>query len=91
MTGRATVDGMGNMHGLLVESLTKIITEGIPQEVNGEIVFVPAPPAYYAQAVKMLKDNDITAILTSESPLAGLIKSLPTFSDEEGELPTATH
>lgn len=99
MSNAASQGHLEVLHSLVVERLTEVIKFGIPvmegaehvTDEDGNPQYIPAPPAYFAQAVKILKDNDITAVLTPDSPLHGLIENLPEFSDEEGELPTQTH
>lgn len=82
------------LHNLTAIELTKIITEGVPivNRETGEIEGrAPASAAYFATAIKFLKDNDITAELVSGSPMEGLVSALPTFEDEEGEIPSQRH
>lgn len=77
------------LHNLTALQLTDIITKGVPlvNRETGEIEgYAPAPAAYFATAIKFLKDNGITAELAPGSPLEGLVSSLPTFDDDE-ELP----
>lgn len=87
----ATIVSLEELHNFTALELTKIITEGVPivNRETGEIEGrAPASAAYFATAIKFLKDNDITADLAPGSPLEGLVSSLPTFEDDEGELPT---
>ena len=84
------------LHNLTAMQLTEIITKGVPlftkdgepviDPDTGELMRSPASAAYFATAIKFLKDNNITAEFAPESPLAGLVESLPTFDDDE-ELP----
>lgn len=74
------------LHNFTAIELTKIITEGVPivNKETGEIEGrQPASAAYFATAIKFLKDNDITAEVVPGSPMEGLVASLPTFSDED--------
>ena len=100
MTARAQLLSLEELHNLTALQLTEIISKGVPLMSNGEpvtdpatgeIVRAPASAAYFATAIKFLKDNDITAELVPDSPMEGLVNSLPTFEDEEGELPTQRH
>lgn len=87
----APLYALEQLHELTARQLTQIITEGVPivSKETGEIVgTAPASAAYFATAIRFLKDNDITAELTEGSPLEGLVSSLPTFEEDEGELPT---
>lgn len=84
------------LHDLTANQLTEILVRGVPivdkegqpvlDPTTGEVLRLPAPAAYFATAVKFLKDNGITAELAPDSPLSGLVEALPTFDDDE-ELP----
>lgn len=83
---KAPMSALELLHNLTAAELTKVLTEGIPivNKETGEIEgHAPASAAYFATAIKFLKDNDITAELTADSPMAGLIAALPTFDDED--------
>lgn len=89
------------LHNLTALQLTAIITKGVPLvgkdgEVltdpdTGEALRAPASAAYFATAIKFLKDNDITAQLAPDSPMNGLVSALPTFDEDGDELPTQRH
>lgn len=93
---KATEDALDLLHQLTAEALTEIIQRGLPVlnkegepvvDVDGAPMYVPAPASYYAAAIKLLKDNDITADLSASKPLQGLNTALPQFDDMD-ELPT---
>lgn len=90
---------MEELHNLTALQLTQVIKQGVPlvrdgepvvDEFTGEIVRVPASAAYFAAAIKFLKDNDITADLAPNSPMAGLVGSLPTFLSDDGDTAMAS-
>lgn len=83
---KAKMLALEELHSLTAMELTKVITEGVPivNKETGEITGrAPASAAYFATAIKFLKDNDITAELVDGSPMEGLIEALPTFDDED--------
>lgn len=94
---KAKMLALEELHNLTAKQLTDIISKGVPlinkegepitDPDTGEVMRAPASAAYFATAIKFLKDNDITAELAPDSPMAGLVGALPTFEDEEGELP----
>lgn len=85
----ATQLALEELHKLTAEQLTAILTEGVPviNKETGEVVDrVPASAAYFATAVKFLKDNDITADLSAPQ-MEGLVGALPTFDEDEDASP----
>lgn len=60
----ATVEALGNLHELVTRELTRRIESG------------EATAADLAQAIKLLKDNGITAVPTDNNPLGRLVVSL---------------
>ena len=60
----ATTEALGNLHDLVTRELTRRIESG------------EATAADLAQAIKLLKDNEITAIPTDNNPLGRLVVSL---------------
>lgn len=86
MSKRAPMDLLEVLHTATTEMLLDIIKNGVPtgeRDEYGEEIRAPAPPSYVAQAVKLLKDNDITAIPTQGSPLEDLRDALPEFGEDE--------
>ena len=84
---KAKLTALEELHNMTATELMKVITEGVPIVKDGEIIGrAPASAAYFATAIKFLKDNDITAELTPGSKMEGLVNALPTFDDDE-ELP----
>jgi protein-L-isoaspartate O-methyltransferase len=87
------MDTLEALHDMTARQLLQIVTQGVPvvtrdgdvvRDENDKIVFTPAAPAYFAQAVKLLKDNGIEAIPAEGNTLGELAKqSLPTFEDDE--------
>lgn len=83
---KAKMMALEELHNLTAIQLTQIITEGVPiiNRETGEIEGrAPAPAAYFATAIKFLKDNDITAVPAPDSPMQGLIDALPSFEEDE--------
>lgn len=60
----ATTEALGNLHDLVTQELTRRIESG------------KATAADIAQAIKLLKDNGITAVPTDNNPLGRLVVSL---------------
>jgi hypothetical protein len=62
---KATEDELGALHGAIARSLTTVITAGVEEVVGkGEdavVVKGPASAAYFAAAITLLKNNNITA------------------------------
>jgi len=70
----ATEDTMGVLHDAVVSLLLRKVQDGT------------ATPAELSTCVKMLKDNDITAIPTENNKLGKLALSLPDFDTDEEAL-----
>lgn len=71
---KATASELERLHRVLAQSLTGIIETGLPDPETGELK--KAPASYYAVALKMLKDNNITGVVSEDSPLKSLLDSL---------------
>jgi hypothetical protein len=78
MTKKATEDQLSELHRVVAEGLTDVIRNGQTVSVgeDGEPVKAAAPAAYYAAALKMLADNNITADPATNAEIAGLTKAL---------------
>ncbi len=90
MTNKAEMLALEELHNLTAIELTKVLREGVPiiDKETGEVVDrAPASAAYFATAIKFLKDNDITADPASSKPLQGLVGNLPTFDEDESPYP----
>lgn len=76
MSKRASEDQMGELHGLLAMEMAEWIKRG---ELS---------PAQASVIVKFLKDNDITGVSVTGSPLASLAGLIPelTFDDVQEAL-----
>lgn len=88
MSKKATSDLMDQLHALTATTLADIIQNGIPvisKETGEEVGREPAPASYIANAIKFLKDNDITADPGAGrfDPLEDALKDLPTLDDGE--------
>lgn len=86
---KAKTTAMEELHNLTARQLTEVITKGVPivNRETGEIEgYAPAPANYFSAAIKFLKDNDITADLSTHPLTEGVINQLPTF-DENDEYP----
>lgn len=60
----ASIDQLGALHALVADELTRRIQSG------------EATAADIAQAIKLLKDNNISAIPTDNNPLGQLVHNL---------------
>lgn len=71
-----------DLHTLTATELARVIREGVPVKdaETGEVHMAPAPAAYLAQAINLLRHNGITAALKPGNPLDKLA-SLPAFGD----------
>lgn len=62
---KATEDDLASLHGVVADALTQVISNGVNVIVGkGEeaaVVNQPAPAAYFAAAITLLKNNNITA------------------------------
>ena len=84
---KATEDKLSALHGtvagVLMEALSDRIT--IVSEETGEEKEIPAAsPAMVAQAIKFLKDNDITAAIEEDENLSGLSDMLQQKREKRG-------
>lgn len=71
MTKRASEDILGNLHDAVAQDLLRRVLSG------------EASPAELNAAIKFLANNGIEAVATETNPLGQLVKSLPTFDDED--------
>lgn len=78
MSKKATEDQLSELHRVVAEGLTSVISDGVTIAVDeaGEPVKAAAPASYYAAALKMLADNNITADPATNAEIAGLTKAL---------------
>ncbi len=76
--GKATETTLSDLHRVVAEGLTDIIANGqvVGATEGGEPIKASAPASYYAAALKMLADNNITADPETNEELAGLNKAL---------------
>lgn len=59
---KASADEMAALHGLVARQLREILENGVKvQTKDGDIETIPAPAAFMAQAIKFLKDNNISS------------------------------
>lgn len=70
MTQRASEEKLAALHDLVAETLTARMASG------------EATAAEISAAIKFLKDNDISAVATVDSPLGSLVASMPFDIDE---------
>jgi hypothetical protein len=77
---KATESDLAALHGAVARGLTQAISEGVPVLVkkgeDTELEKAPAPAAYYAAAITLLKNNNITADAEANGDLAALTKAL---------------
>ena len=66
------------MKDLLADLHNEVALDLLRREQSGE-----ATSQELSDAVKFLKDNNIEAQMTENSPLANLVDSLPVFDDEK--------
>lgn len=67
----ASEQELSEMHGEVARKLTTILRDGVEVVKGEEVTVVTAPAAYFAVAVTMLKNNNITATKNNEA-LKGL-------------------
>jgi hypothetical protein len=72
---KASTDDMNALHGLVARQLRDILENGVEVVVDGEIQRIPAPAAFMAQAIKFLKDNNISSA-AGEADMNELQKTL---------------
>ena len=72
MTKKATEDLMDELHGLTAETLRKLVEDmkSGDLEPNASVL---------AQAIKFLKDNNVTAVPGSGGPVDGLLAEVEGF------------
>lgn|SRR6188474_3216413 len=82
--GKATEDALADLHGAVAEQLTAVISGGSVVGVNedGTPIKVTAPAAYFAAALAMLKNNNVTADPGLNKGLSDLRKKLAERRDE---------
>lgn len=86
---KTLLDLMDELHKLTTIELIDILTNGIPvfDRESGELVDrAKAPPAYFAAAIKLLKDNAITVERRPGSPidrLNSVVAEIPAFDADE--------
>lgn len=91
MGNKASEALLGTLHGATAAFLIDVIENGIPvyeENEEGERIEIrrePCTAAYLAQAIKLLKDNNITADSGTNRHLQDLMETLPDFS-EDGEV-----
>jgi hypothetical protein len=77
---KATEEALGDLHGVIAEALTDLVREGVNTVIKGaegpEVVKLPASAAYFAAAITLLKNNNISADPGTNEALAGLEKAL---------------
>lgn len=74
----ASKDALNNLHALVALTLASQIKDGTKKmSKDGDAVVEDASPALLAVAIKFLKDNNIEALVTPNSPLASLTDALP--------------
>lgn len=75
-------DARKTLENLLDEVATTLAEQVSVTDENGSRI---CPAASLAVAVKLLKDNGITAVAKKGSPLGNLVEKLPQFSSEDDE------
>ena len=82
---KASADELASLHAAVAQGLSKAITDGVPvpvttKDADGEKVtvleYAPAGAAYYAAAIALLKNNNITADPKANKDLDDLRESL---------------
>lgn len=81
---------LNDLHQLTAAELLKVIREGIEVvDKEGNVVRQPAPATYYAQAIALLRQNNIqVAPGVKLGALAGLQKQLGALEQPEADLRT---
>ena len=82
--GKATEDALADLHGAVAAALTNVIENGVVVAVkeDGTAVVSTAPAAYFAAALAMLKNNNVTADPGLNKGLSDLRKKLAERRDE---------
>lgn len=81
---------LATLHELTADQLISVIQNGVPvrDDNTGEVHMAPAPAAYIAQAIQLLKHNNIQAPLGKNRTTSKLAEALESMPDEaEGGLP----
>jgi hypothetical protein len=74
---KASEEALGELHGHLAVALTTVIKDGAQVlDREGEVKSITAPASYFAAAIALLKNNNITADPTRNADLADLEKQL---------------
>jgi hypothetical protein len=77
---KASEDALGELHGAVAVALTSIIKDGVAvlggKGEDVEAVKIDAPASYFAAAIALLKNNNITADPSSNAALNGLKEQL---------------
>lgn len=68
---KATVDALGELHGVVAKVLTSQLRHTITNETSGEVIHT-APASTIAAAIAFLKNNNITADPSKNEALAEL-------------------
>ena len=85
---KATEEKLSSLHGVVAQVLTDQLSEKITvvDEDTGETKEIyAAQPATLAQAIKFLKDNDITASVEDDANLGDLAEQLRQKQQKRGE------
>lgn len=82
MTSKALRKKLDELHLLTTQQLTEIIQKGVPQfaKDTGDLIgYLPAPPAYFAAAISLLRANGVEAAPddTKTTELRDALKALP--------------
>ncbi len=82
---RATIDKLGELHGVLAEDLMKRIKDGeVVQTKEGDVVTISCSVAALNVARQFLRDNGIQADAETNPQLKDLVSRLP-FKDANGD------
>lgn len=86
---------LATLHELTAEQLLNVLKTGIPvkDDATGAVHYEPAPAAYFAQAIQLLKHNNIQAPLAKSAKPRGALAALadydPAAAHEDSGLPFA--
>lgn len=71
MSNAADQGALERLHNAIATELADVITNGekVVDKASGEVVKLTASAAYFAAAIKLLKDNNIKCALTGNTPL----------------------
>ena len=83
---KATEDKLSNLHGKVAQVLMEQLedTISIVDESGEERAIPSASPATLAQAIKFLKDNEVTATIEEDENLNGLADMLKEKREKRG-------